>query len=210
MDYSEARLSFSEDEAKFEWLPMLLEAYAIVDTGVGAAVGEFEREEGKALACRRGCDSCCRSQTDIPFYPLELVGIYWYAVEKLKGTVRSTLKDRLVFFARERPCPFLVEGACSIHPMRPVSCRQFNVFGAPCAPGEDPYFTRRQNVLTPPREFTARAFSAMLPFYGIKDGSEEDADRIINGEVSNLKSVDWKRLYRMMEDFEARHPEVLG
>lgn len=209
IDFAGARLSFPEDEKKFEWLPMLLDAYAIADTGVELAIREHEAQHGVKLACRKGCDSCCRSQADVPLYPLEQVGIYWYVTEKIAGIERATLKDRLIFFTKGRPCPFLIDGACSIRPMRPVSCRQFNVFGKPCAPGEDPYFTRRHDVLTPFREFTVRAFSAMLPFYGIEKATGEEVDRIINDEVRNLKSVDWKKLYRIMEDFEAKHPEVL-
>ncbi len=208
IDFSQARLSFPEDESRLEWLPMLLDAYAIVDVGVELAVREHAERTGKDLACRKGCDSCCRSQTDVPLYPLELVGIYWYATEKLTGEARSTVKDRLLFFTKDRPCPFLIKGECSIHLVRPVSCRQFNVFGEPCSPGEDPYFTRREDVLTPIREYTVRAFTKMLPFYGIKKESEEEVDRIINGEVRNLRSTDWKKLYKVMEAFEAKNPGV--
>jgi len=207
--FPRARLRFPEDEGRFRWLPMLLEAYAMVDTGVEAAIREREGGQGLKLACRRGCGSCCRSQTDVPLYPLELAGIYWYAAEKITGAARAALKERLLFFAKDRPCPFLIEGACSIHPMRPVSCRQFNVFGSPCGEGEDPYFTRRGDVLAPPRELTLRAFGIMLPFYGIKGGTAEDAERVISGEARNLKSVDWKRLYKIMEDFEAKNPGIL-
>ena len=31
------------------------------------------------------------------------------------------------YFAQQIPCPFLEEGACSIHPVRPLSCREFLV-----------------------------------------------------------------------------------
>jgi Fe-S-cluster containining protein len=210
IDYSRRRISFPEDEGRLKWLPMLLEAYAIVDAGVELALGEHAGRTGKRLACAKGCDSCCRSQTDIPLYPLELVGIYWYAAEKLDGEARSKVKERLLFFTKDHPCPFLVRGECSIHPLRPVSCRQFNVLGEPCSPGEDPYFTRREDVLTPLREFTVRAFAAMLPFYGIKKESEEEVDRIINGEVRNLRSSDWKKLYKVMETFDAKNPRAAG
>ncbi|MGD2080705.1 MAG: YkgJ family cysteine cluster protein [Nitrospirota bacterium] len=210
IDFSQSRLRFPEDEGRHEWLPMLLDAYAMVDAGVELAIKEHAGRTGRPLACAKGCDSCCRSQTDIPLYPLELVGLYWYATEKLAGEARSTVKERLLFFTKDRPCPFLVKGECSVHPMRPVSCRQFNVFGEPCSPGEDPYFTRREDVLTPIREHTVRAFAAMLPFYGIKKESEEEVDRIINGEVRNLRSTDWKKLYKVMESFEAENPRAAG
>jgi Fe-S-cluster containining protein len=207
IDFNAARVEFPEDERKFDWLPMLLDAYAIVDTGVSIAVKEFEAEHNVKLACRKGCDSCCR--TDVPLYPLELVGIYWYAAEKITGEARKTLKERLLFHAKAKPCPFLSEGACSIHPIRPVSCRQFNVFVNPCSAGEDPYFTRREDVLTPKREYTNEAFKVMLPFYKVNEARQEHIDRIIHEEIINLKKVDWKKLYAIMEGFEARNPEVL-
>ncbi len=209
IDFKAARVNFHEDEGKHEWLPMLLDAYAIVDTGVSLEVEEHETERDVRLACRKGCDACCRSQKDIPLYPLELVGIYWYAAEKITGEARKALKERLLFHNNTRPCPFLSEGACSIHPIRPVSCRQFNVFGNPCSEGEDPYFTRREDVLTPKREYTNEAFRVMLPFYNVREAGQEQIDRIIHEEIINLKKVDWKKLYAIMEGFEARNPEVL-
>ncbi len=50
------RLRFPEDEEKRAWLAPLLEAYAVIDEGVSLAV----REDGRGLACRKGCGNCCR------------------------------------------------------------------------------------------------------------------------------------------------------
>jgi Fe-S-cluster containining protein len=207
IDFKAARVEFQEDERKHEWLSMLLDAYAIVDTGVSIAVKEHEAEHNVKLACRKGCDSCCR--TDVPLYPLELVCIYWYAAEKITGEERKVLKERLIFHTKNRPCPFLSEGECLIYEVRPVSCRQFNVFGNPCTAGEDPYFARREDVLTPIREYTHEAFRVMLPFYKVNESGQEHIDRIIHEEIIDLKKVDWKKLYAIIEGFEAKNPEVL-
>ncbi len=204
-DFARARVSFPGEEARLPWLAMLLDAYAIVDTGVAIAIKEQEEERGVKLACRKGCEACC-TQSDIPVYPLELVGLYWFAAEKISGPERDTLKQNLIFHTKGRPCPFLMECACSVHAIRPVSCRQFNVFGEPCAPGEDPFFTRRDDVLTPVKAYTNRAFSVMLPFYDVKETTDEAVDRIINGEVINLQSFDWKKLVRTMEGYDSRNP----
>jgi Fe-S-cluster containining protein len=67
---------------------------------------------------------------------------------------RDVLRDRLAHSAAGGACPFLIDKACSIHPVRPIGCRQFNVFTAPCAPGEDPYYTRRDDVLVPVADYT--------------------------------------------------------
>ena len=42
------------------------------------------------------------------------------------------------YFSLNLPCPFLVEESCSIHPHRPVACREYNVTSPPSWCG-DPY-----------------------------------------------------------------------
>jgi len=151
-----ARVHFPNDEKRLPWLPMLLDSYAIVDTGVSVAVRQEEKRRKVKLACRNGCDVCCH-QKDIPLYPHELVGIYWFVSEKTDLTTRELLKRLVEVHAPGSPCPFLKDRSCSIHAVRPASCRWFNVFRAPCVPGEDPYYTRRHDVLDPVQEYTDRA-----------------------------------------------------
>jgi Fe-S-cluster containining protein len=198
------RLGFKDDEAVHKWLPMLLDAYYIVDKGIAEAVRR-ESGKGKRLACRKGCSTCCNTHTTIPVYPLELVGISWYVVEKTAGPARGSIKDMLAGYKEGDPCPFLSDGACSVHPMRPVSCRQFMVFGTPCDKGEDPYYTRREDVLTPIRKYTDRAFFLMLPFYGV-EGEQERWKIIEAGAVHQvvklLQSCNWKSLAEKMEEFD--------
>jgi Fe-S-cluster containining protein len=200
------RLGFKADESVHQWLPMLLDAYYIVDKGIAEAVKK-ESGKGKRLACCKGCSTCCNTHSTIPVYPLELVGLSWYIVEKTAGSVREAVKNRLVQHKEGDPCPFLVDGACSVHPLRPVSCRQFMVFGVPCDKGEDPYYTRREDVLTPIKKYTDRAFFIMLPFYGVE--REEDRWKIIergavHQVVKLLQSCNWKSLAGKMEDFDAQ------
>ena len=77
------RVHFPEDEARLPWLPMLLDAYAVADTGVAIAIRDEEKKRKKKLACGKGCGNCCAHQKDLPLYPHELVGIYWYVSEKM-------------------------------------------------------------------------------------------------------------------------------
>lgn len=202
----QARLSFPDDESKQAWLPLLLEACAITDAGVSEAVGR-EQKQGRTLACHRGCAACCRSHTTIPVYPLELIGITWYAVEQVTGPVRDRLRQQLRDHKKGEPCPLLVDDACSIHPLRPMACRQFNVFGQVCVEGEDAYYTRRTDVLTPLREYADAAFDVVLPFYGVKQSAERR--RLIeSGEVHKLVKVlqeyEWPKLAERMQAFDAR------
>jgi Fe-S-cluster containining protein len=129
-----------------------------------------------------------------------LVGIYWYVSEKLPQPARDTLKSRLAAHTADSPCPFLVDGACSIHPLRPLGCRQFNVFATPCAPGEDPYYTRRDDVLVPMADYTDRAFAAVLASYKMeKERDIAKAVKLIRGQIMNLQEYDWNKLVKAME-----------
>lgn len=195
------RLHFPQDEKRLPWLPMLLDAYAIADTGINVAIRDEENRRKVRLACGKGCGSCCVHQRDIPLYPHELVGIYWYVTEKLSPAARDVLKRQLAAHTPYSPCPFLIEGTCSIHPLRPLGCRQFNVFTTPCAQGEDPYHTRREDVLTPIQDYTDRVFAAVLPFYDLKKESDTGkAVRLIRSQIMNLQTFDWNRLVAIIKN----------
>lgn len=201
------RLHFPEDEARFQWLPLLLEAYAVIDEGVSFAIKRHKEKYSAEPACKKGCSTCCRIHKDIPVYPLELVGIYWFVMEKIADPGRGILKEQLLNYKMGHPCPFLLNDSCAIHPLRPVSCRQFNVFGNPCEDGEDPYYTRRSDVLTPIQNYTNKAFYIMLPFYGIT--KEEDKmhvikNNLIHAQVQVLQSLNWKELAKRVEEFDGK------
>jgi Fe-S-cluster containining protein len=201
-------LSFPQDEVLQSWLPMLLDAYLIADQGVAEGVRRQERQ-GRVLACRRGCAACCRSHKTIPVYPLELVGISWYATEKVQGAVRDKLRARLRQHRDGASCPFLVDEECSIHAMRPMACRHFNVFDRVCAEGEDAYYTRRQDVLTPIRRYLDGALEATLPFYGITrkpDKRQALRSGAVHGLVRVLRDLDWASLADRMDAHDRRRP----
>ncbi|HKN18416.1 MAG TPA: YkgJ family cysteine cluster protein [Dissulfurispiraceae bacterium] len=191
------RLHFPEDEKLRPWLPLLLDAYAIIDKGVSTVIREHEKKSRTKLACKKGCGQCCRTHSDIPLYPLEMVGIYWYTIEKLGQPLRGIVKRQLLEHRKGRSCPFQVDNACAIHAFRPIACRQFNVFSAPCAEGEDPYYTRRKDVLTPSEKFTNQAIMVMLPFYGVTDEAAKACSvktGFIHTQVHVIQACDWKEL----------------
>ncbi len=162
------RQSFPDDELRYNWLPILFDAYTLIDEGVSEGIRREERQ-GRELACRKNCSSCCSTHQDIPVYPLELMGMSWYVIEKLQSPLREQLMQQLQRLDMLDSCPFLLSGACSIHPLRPMACRQFNVLGKPCAEGEDAFHTRRGDVMDPIPRYRDEAFDIMLPFYGVRD-----------------------------------------
>lgn len=190
-----------DEEKGFPWLSMLLDAYYIVDKGIAKAI-EAEEKKGRKPACAEGCSNCCRTLRDIPIYPIELMGISWYVAEKIKGELRDILKKQLKEYVRSDQCPFLIKGACPIHIMRPMACRQFTVFGKQCEEGEDPYYTRHDDVLPPVKKYVDQAFFIMLPFHGV----EKDTEKIkavesgaLNRMVKVLQECNWKILAERME-----------
>jgi len=196
------RTRFPEDEKRQPWLPLLLEIQHITNQGVAAAI----KADGRKLACGRGCATCCRSHADIPVYPLELMGIAWYVNEKLQGELREQVRVQLHGHRGLGACPFLVEEACAIHPMRPMACRQFNVFTTVCAVGEDAFHTRRGDVMNPDSRRKAEALREMLRHHDIKDGRERR--RLVeSGEVhrlaQSLREIRWENLAARMERIEA-------
>lgn len=198
------RLSFADDEVRHAWLKPYLTACAIVDAGVTEAVSS-ETAKGRRLACHQGCSACCRVHTTIPVYPLELIGMTWYAVEKITGETREKLNANLRAHRKGEPCPLLVDSLCSVHALRPLACRQFNVFGKVCEEGEDAHYTRREDVLTPIPAFANAAFETMLPFYGVNDPAKQK-ELIDSGKVHQLARVlqeyDWAKLAERMEVFD--------
>lgn len=187
----------SEDVKLRPWLPLLMDAFAIIDEGASIAIRGHEKKSRSSLACKKGCGSCCRTHSDIPLYPLEMVGIYWYILEKSVQPLRGIIKKQLLEYKKGGPCPFQVDDSCAIHAFRPIACRQFNVFSRPCSEGEDPYHTRRSDVLTPLEKYTHKAIRVMLPFYGITDDAAKDhavKTGFIHTQVHVLQSCNWREL----------------
>jgi Fe-S-cluster containining protein len=146
-------------------LPILL----TFDSAVVSLGADRAESEGKKISCRAGCGACCRQLVPISeaeaLYLDELVAAmpaeeqaevrarFEQAIEALGedliGRLRETskLKEKDArreigkeYFARKVPCPFLKDESCSIHPHRPMSCREYLVTSpaANCmAPGPD-------------------------------------------------------------------------
>jgi uncharacterized protein len=205
--YPDKRLVFVQDEASHPWLSLLLDAYSVVDQGVAEGIAQEVSNGSRTLACTKGCANCCRIHADVPVYPLELAGMYWYSTEQVHGAQRNMLITQLAQFEEGAPCPFLVNDICAVHPLRPMSCRQFNVFDVACAQNEDPYYTRRQDVFTPLDAYTDNAFWLTLPFYGIVNDLDKEVaikEKHIHRQVRVLQKCNWVQLAEKMRGFDAQ------
>jgi Fe-S-cluster containining protein len=134
-------------------LPILL---SFDEAVIGLAASQVERQ-GKQVPCRAGCAACCRQLTPIgeseAYYLAELVDSMpverqQVVRERFRKTLAAleerqilarlrrpwelkALEDRrkigTEYFALGIPCPFLEEERCSIHPHRPMCCREYLV-----------------------------------------------------------------------------------
>lgn len=117
-----------------------------------------EVQKGAKVSCQKGCGVCCCQL--VPLSPPEAFFFADYInslpferkesiLSKLqeikKAMAKNGLLDRLQnientgehkllgadYFRMGLPCPFLEDNSCNIHPMRPFSCREYNVISPP-------------------------------------------------------------------------------
>jgi len=106
-------------------------------------------EAGKAISCRKGCGACCRQLVPISRTEGEaLLALVEAMPRERRKAVRARFADAeariaaaglaerggrsdremsVAYFALGVPCPFLEEESCSIHPDRPLVCREYLV-----------------------------------------------------------------------------------
>jgi Fe-S-cluster containining protein len=152
---------------------------SITDKVVKIAISEVN-ESGQQISCRSGCGACCSQLVPISKVEgAALLNLIESMPEPRRSEVRSRFrknmevlaqaglldelekaalahdKERiraigLAYFALNLPCPFLQDQSCSIHPHRPLSCREFLVISDPayCAK-PDPAVVK--NVALPKR-----------------------------------------------------------
>lgn len=127
----------------------------LADGLVGLAVDRASAE-GRTVSCRKGCGACCRQLVPISEVEARRIGrLVDELPEPRRGEIRARFararerlaeagllarlevrdsfeKDEvssfgLAYFRTGIPCPFLEEESCSIHPDRPISCREYLV-----------------------------------------------------------------------------------
>ncbi len=114
------------------------------------------------ISCGPGCGACCRQA--VPVTATELRAIRAW-LDALPDDERSAHDQRIAatkarldasdaeaigmeneraYFALGIPCPFLVDESCSIHPARPLACREYVVTSDPvhCASRADGQIVR--------------------------------------------------------------------
>jgi Fe-S-cluster containining protein len=112
--------------------------------------------DGKTVSCRAGCGACCRQAVPIAAAEaravarlvaampeprrsrivqrfaagraaLDAAGVDHGEVAFAGDTVQSRLDNGMAYFRAGVACPFLEDENCSIHPVRPLACREYLV-----------------------------------------------------------------------------------
>ena len=185
------------DEARHPWLTILLDAYHYLSTGTALLLKDEEARRGQALGCGPGCAGCCM-RPEVPLTQLEILGMWWYVMEKMEPEAREKLKERLIAKSGGIQCPFLVDARCAVYPLRPLACRFLHVFGSPCKPEEIPVQDRPQDVWLP-REAVPPAIFTMLGYFGFNT-PEERFKAMEEGYIASASSLlsefPWENLAR--------------
>jgi Fe-S-cluster containining protein len=121
---------------------------------------EEDRAEGYTVSCKAGCGACCRQLVPISEIEArnlsdlvaampeprqsEIRRRFDEAIKKFEEVdmleplrdpnrfTDKTIRDMgIAYFAVGVPCPFLEEESCSIHPDRPLACREYLVTTPP-------------------------------------------------------------------------------
>jgi Fe-S-cluster containining protein len=133
-------------------LPVL---HGLAEVVTGAAVRAVE-QQGKSVSCRAGCGACCRQLVPVaPSEARDLARLVAALPEPRRSAVLARFADALgrleeaglgaplrglggtdsssrrafalAYFRQGVACPFLEDESCSIHPDRPLACREFLV-----------------------------------------------------------------------------------
>lgn len=134
-------------------LPVL---QALDDSFIGGVTAQL-KEAGHTVSCKAGCGACCRQIVPISIFEAEALSAWIRTLpesqqqelgrrfhrallkfaeaglidrmvnENWLANTESAFKLALDYFYQRVPCPFLENESCSIHPIRPLICREYLV-----------------------------------------------------------------------------------
>ncbi len=129
-----------------------------------------------AVECRRGCSFCCHLK--VTATTLEVIRIAATLDADRRSTVLSTAEktaglDERRRLARKVPCPLLIEGACSVYKVRPVTCRALLSLSASICERQFETGSEQDDPRVVPTPIAPRLLSASL----------------INGQIAALRDL---------------------
>ncbi len=159
-------------------------AHALSDQIIDLTVNQVE-QEGRKISCRAGCGACCRQLVPIAGAEArgvrdlvaslpeprraQVMARFADALQRLDTAgLLAPLRERaewdnarrreigVAYFREGIACPFLENESCTIHPERPIACREYLVTSPPerCT---DPTVDQIEGVRMPASVWTAVA-----------------------------------------------------
>jgi Fe-S-cluster containining protein len=159
-------------------LTQLLPIIQGLENNIVAKIDQEAVAAGSPISCKAGCGACCRQLVPVSLFEAEaltewiatlpaderakLESRFHQALLALRdaGVLDKILDDRWVhdqgatsqlaidYFHAGVPCPFLENESCSIHSIRPLSCREYLVTSPP-AYCQDPSVDKVAGVQLP-------------------------------------------------------------
>jgi len=138
-------------------LTQILPVLQAIDDSQIAGVASQLSQIGRTISCRAGCGACCRQMVALSIFEAEALTNWIRSLpearqqelerrfdEALRKFAASGFIDRLInedwlaetesarqmaveYLHQRIPCPFLQNESCSIHPIRPLVCREYLV-----------------------------------------------------------------------------------
>jgi hypothetical protein len=111
--------------------PTTLEALLPVFQGLSNEVARRAAAKavagGKAISCRAGCGACCRQAVPVAEAEAHMIAalVASRLVDMPDG--KTVIDVGTKYFGLGVACPFLEAESCSIHPDRPLRCREYFV-----------------------------------------------------------------------------------
>lgn len=142
-------------------LTQLLPVIQSLENAIVGRATEQCADAGFPVSCKAGCGACCRQMVPVSIFEAQELGHWIRSLpldqqKMLEGRFHQTLLalrdtgiiERLVqedwfadseaaekmaidYFHLGVPCPFLQDESCSIHPRRPLICREYLVTSPP-------------------------------------------------------------------------------
>jgi Fe-S-cluster containining protein len=142
-------------------LTQLLPIIQNLEDAIVARAAEEAARAGSPISCGPGCGACCRQMVPISLFEAEALTAWMQSlpeerraelgerfhrallalrdagvIDKIVGQQWVGDPDRVTelaidYFHAGVPCPFLENESCGIHPLRPLSCREYLVTSPP-------------------------------------------------------------------------------
>ena len=155
-DSKKIRFSFQNTQQE----EFVSSVYSAADETTQKEIERLQISQGIFPTCKSGCYHCCgqhilvsiaESQALVhyiqrEFSPTQIENLkfktqQWHLWDELRrGPLQENQGDESLDFAADHYCPVLVNGRCSVYPMRPLICRTHLVSSEPsaCRPIHDP------------------------------------------------------------------------